>query len=125
MTWNSTDDTSPYLEYTKLCPTEQKYCVIERIEDKGVMFAYIRDCSDGVTMSVNDVERFQNISFNKNNYTSCGFRFQIGLVCITLCEGDFCNGPNINAVNDAGRPGDSLFLLIITSCWTIYHQLKL
>ncbi|XP_021364151.1 uncharacterized protein LOC110457271 [Mizuhopecten yessoensis] len=116
---NETLKNDSYLEYIKTCPPEQNYCVIERIEDKSVMFAYIRECSDGVRISINNVDRFQNMTFNKNNFTTCAFKWQVGIVCITLCEGNLCNGPIVADVGN-GQPVISSLLLITALCWSFF-----
>ncbi|XP_060075520.1 uncharacterized protein LOC132555181 [Ylistrum balloti] len=107
-----------YIEYVKICPPEQKFCAIERIEDKGVMFGYIRDCSDGETISVN-VTKFQNMTLNRNNFTTCAFQRQVGVVCITFCAGDFCNGPVSNSV---GYFVSYTLTLLVTTYWILLYS---
>ncbi|KAL3862762.1 hypothetical protein ACJMK2_008710 [Sinanodonta woodiana] len=60
------------------------YCVI------GDDQAYIRDCSDGLTVSFN-LTKFCKLL--PDNQTTCAYSNN-QLVCITLCKTDLCNGPS-------------------------------
>lgn len=61
----------------------------------GELVSYIRDCSDGKTFSVY-LDKFVGLA--ADNQTACGYQLQGLLVCVTLCAGDFCNGPTGSAV---------------------------
>ena len=71
-----------------------KYCMIEEMERLGSIQSYIRGCSNGQNFSVS-LDNVHQLKFlQSNNQTLCGYFENKGVVvCVTLCEGPFCNGP--------------------------------
>ena len=57
-----------------------------------------RDCSDGIKFSTNvSGTRLENLP--KDNNTHCAYVKDIlSMVCISVCRGNFCNGPADSAV---------------------------
>ncbi|XP_067658710.1 uncharacterized protein [Haliotis asinina] len=88
-------------KYYKNCDDlNQTMCMIERHVSQGAVKSYIRDCSDGKTFSFSvpgeefKYPRLENLP--PNNETTCTYDVTANMqVCITLCTGDICNGPQI------------------------------
>ncbi|KAL3862738.1 hypothetical protein ACJMK2_008691 [Sinanodonta woodiana] len=77
--------------YFKNCTDyNETFCVIELIMSRGDTFSYIRDCSDGKTFSI-ELNAFKNLA--ADNQTTCSYRGDGYLACVTLCNTDMCNGP--------------------------------
>ncbi|XP_063410116.1 uncharacterized protein LOC134693297 [Mytilus trossulus] len=84
------DDCRPYHQYNRT------HCCIEELERLGTIQSYIRRCCDGKDFSIppNDIPRLKFIS--DNNQTLCAYYENKGLVmCATMCDGNFCNGPSL------------------------------
>lgn len=76
-------------------PYGYKYCCIEELERLGTIQSYIRGCCDGKNFSVtiSDVPKLKFAV--PNNQSLCGYFENKGLVvCVTVCNGTFCNGPS-------------------------------
>ncbi|XP_048250166.1 uncharacterized protein LOC124121556 [Haliotis rufescens] len=88
-------DYVPKNKYYKNCDAvNQTMCMIERHTSQGVVKSYIRDCSDGETFSFakSKYPRLENLP--ANNETTCTYDVGPNIqICVTLCTGDICNGP--------------------------------
>ncbi|XP_052082192.1 uncharacterized protein LOC127719878 [Mytilus californianus] len=72
------------------------HCCIEELERLGTIQSYIRGCCDGKNFSIeaSQIPRLKFIS--DNNQTLCAYYENKGLVmCATMCDGNFCNGPSL------------------------------
>ncbi|VDI36483.1 Hypothetical predicted protein [Mytilus galloprovincialis] len=90
------EDEAPY-KYLKDCLNTSDICIIERIEEQGQTHAYIRDChTTGKSYSIQDL-RFNDLD-SSLNHTTCIYERGSSkrLVCVTICDTDFCNGPQID-----------------------------
>ncbi|VDI71847.1 Hypothetical predicted protein [Mytilus galloprovincialis] len=88
-------DKVPY-KYLKDCLNTSEICIIERIEEQGKTHAYLRDCHyTGRSYSIQD-PRFDDLDPSLN-HTTCIYEKGSSkkLVCVTICNTDFCNGPQI------------------------------
>ncbi|PVD36610.1 hypothetical protein C0Q70_03595 [Pomacea canaliculata] len=75
---------------------------------------FYRDCSDGERFSV-AINGSRLDDPQPDNITHCAFILQfMGQVCITLCSGHFCNGPN-NAGTTLGTHWSPTCLLLLSS----------
>ncbi|XP_046559196.1 uncharacterized protein LOC124268210 [Haliotis rubra] len=93
-------DESDYIrknKYYKNCDdVNQTMCMIESHVSQGVVKSYIRDCSDGETFSFakSKYPRLENLP--ANNETTCTYDVGPNIqICVTLCTGDVCNGPQL------------------------------
>ncbi|CAG2249169.1 unnamed protein product [Mytilus edulis] len=89
-------DKVPY-KYLKDCLNTSEICIIERIEEQGQTHAYLRDCHyTGRSYSIQD-PRFNDLDPSLN-HTTCIYERGSSkrLVCVTICDTDFCNGPQID-----------------------------
>ncbi|CAC5400878.1 unnamed protein product [Mytilus coruscus] len=90
------EDTVPY-KYLKDCLNTSEICIIERIEEQGQTHAYLRDCHNtGRSYSIQD-PRFDDLEPSLN-HTTCIYEKGSSkrMVCVTICDTDFCNGPQID-----------------------------
>ncbi|XP_041378457.1 uncharacterized protein LOC121390657 isoform X2 [Gigantopelta aegis] len=79
-------------------------CVIEtHMKEGGYFLSFRRDCSDGVHFSYNLLTSTPNISHLQNllpnNQSACAIYGDL-VVCLTLCDDDFCNGPRPNQTSN-------------------------
>ncbi|XP_067658637.1 uncharacterized protein [Haliotis asinina] len=112
-------DTASERPHFKDCDTfvNRSMCVIEEVRNvfTGDVASFNRDCSDGVTFSVN----MSTLSTDTPaNFTACGYGNHGYQICITLCNsGNFCNGPNRGAQKENPSVVTLTFLLSLTySC---------
>ncbi|XP_076451504.1 uncharacterized protein LOC143287412 [Babylonia areolata] len=86
--------------YYKECPGGsfgplQNFCVIEEFIVGGARKSFIRDCSDGKNFSFTGTvknAKLENVA--PDNFTTCIYLISANAhVCLSLCQGDFCNGP--------------------------------
>lgn len=83
----------------------------------GRMFAFIRDCSDGLTFSIHDVPRFGTLKASLNHTTCAYMPLSKIMACVTLCDTDFCNGPQIDSGKEIPRAQKWIILsLVMTLC---------
>ncbi|CAL1537041.1 unnamed protein product [Lymnaea stagnalis] len=76
--------------------SEWKYCMIETAKERGHYTLYHRGCHDGSNFTFKG-DRFQGIA--PNNETTCE-QVEARFVCYSLCETDYCNGPQLPDCND-------------------------
>jgi len=79
--------------YIKNCTAQNPAwdrCMIETLEQDGVIQHYHRGCHDGITFGTQfDSPRFKNLT--PTNETVCAH--VVVLACYTFCNTDLCNGP--------------------------------
>ncbi|VDI56525.1 Hypothetical predicted protein [Mytilus galloprovincialis] len=87
-------------QYLKNCEnTGYDRCVIERIEEQGQVHAYIRDCHNSANNYSFYDPKFLDLD-PARNHSSCIYdAFSKRVACVTVCETDFCNGPQIASGN--------------------------
>lgn len=94
---NTTNGTATFpSELVVACPTNHSRCVVEYIVDGDQAFKLMyRDCSDGQTFSADlSGTRLSSVGSNADNITHCAYHSGIqATVCISLCSGNLCNGP--------------------------------
>ncbi|CAI9741259.1 Hypothetical predicted protein [Octopus vulgaris] len=66
------------------------FCAIETKHVNGKSSYLIRECSDGNTKNFESFRKLRYLNPEKNT-TLC--TFINGIFCLTICETDFCNGP--------------------------------
>ncbi|CAC5399561.1 unnamed protein product [Mytilus coruscus] len=87
-------------QYLKNCENYDR-CVIERIEEQGLLHAYIRDCHNSANNYSFYDPKFLDLD-PARNHTSCIYdAFSKRVACVTVCETDFCNGPQIAGGNNS------------------------
>lgn len=101
--------------YNKTCVHDpannftQPYCVIEEFFEGEDLKSFLRDCSDGKTFSFTESNvdgsnsnRYPKLKqIRPDNYTTCVYSTASrGHICLTLCEGDFCNAPRPNITEE-------------------------
>ncbi|XP_076452083.1 uncharacterized protein LOC143287729 [Babylonia areolata] len=86
--------------YYKECPdgslgASQNFCVIEAFYQAGDLKSFIRDCSDGQNFSfTGEVKSPKLENLAPDNFTTCVYLISRNShLCLTLCQGDFCNAP--------------------------------
>ncbi|VDI22444.1 Hypothetical predicted protein [Mytilus galloprovincialis] len=74
------------------------YCCVEEFEGGGFMNAYIRTCCDGISWSFNTtaLKTLKNVQ-NSNDSLCQHSTGTITTTCVTMCTGNFCNGPTAAA----------------------------
>ena len=80
----------------------------------GITYSFIRDCTNNTigTYSFPITGRLHLLK--PNNVTVCMFNVEtLGQECISLCESDFCNGPNSGAVGLLPPGPTGLYISII------------
>ncbi|XP_063410744.1 uncharacterized protein LOC134693768 [Mytilus trossulus] len=89
-------------QYLKNCEnTEYNRCVIERIEEQGQVHAYIRDCHNRANNYSFYDPKFLDLD-PARNHSSCIYdAFSKRVACVTVCDTDFCNGPQIAGGNSS------------------------
>ncbi|CAC5369396.1 unnamed protein product [Mytilus coruscus] len=93
------------------------YCCIEEFEQGGFMLAYIRTCCDGITWSFNTTTLNKLKNVQKSNDSLCQHYTETTTrTCVTMCRGNFCNGPTAAANNLHTFITLTLFLLILILC---------
>ncbi|XP_029651581.1 uncharacterized protein LOC115224798 [Octopus sinensis] len=81
------------------------FCAIETRFINGKSSYLIRECSDGNTFTFDkNYDTFHKLRYlnPEKNTTLCTF-FN-GILCLTICETDFCNGPQSTAVINSHTP---------------------
>lgn len=107
----------PYIkncsDYAKNGVEKYEYCVIEEVQSYGTVNAFIRDCSDMVNFSPVNIT---SLKFLKaDNQTVCGYsHLQYATMCVRVCTGDFCNGPEGSAFRVLASPLASLLMTFMT-----------
>ncbi|WAR14360.1 hypothetical protein MAR_004465 [Mya arenaria] len=112
------DDNKSYSHYLKNCtPPYNQSCIIETFSVLGQTVSHIRDCSDGRFFSFNQTLQNQRNAYTRlheldnSNETACVWDGQ-HLVCLSKCDGDFCNGPVLERkINAAAEQGVSLTVM--------------
>ncbi|XP_063409547.1 uncharacterized protein LOC134692867 isoform X2 [Mytilus trossulus] len=96
------DTNTKKYQYLKNCQNSNyDRCVIERIEEQGQVHAYIRDCHNSANNYSFYDPKFSDLD-PARNHTSCIYdAFSKRLACVTVCETDFCNGPQIAGGNSS------------------------
>lgn len=88
--------------YVQNCTALDKhnYCCIEEFEGGGFIKAYIRTCCDGINWSF-DSEKLKTLkNIQTNNDSLCQHNTEsLTTTCVTMCRGNFCNGPTSAAKN--------------------------
>ncbi|PVD36611.1 hypothetical protein C0Q70_03596 [Pomacea canaliculata] len=103
------------------CGVWFEYCMIQEIflGAKNGSSSFSRDCSDGKQFSF-DVKNIQKEYSSIDNRTRCWFDAHLkGQVCLSLCQGDFCNGPVYPTASSASQTFSKscvLALLIVLFC---------
>ncbi|XP_061185272.1 uncharacterized protein LOC133193346 [Saccostrea echinata] len=96
-----------YKQFVKNCTvyldsSQETLCVIESHEYRGQVNMFMRDCTDGVNFAA----KFEAVQRPRaDNQTYCDRKGDTGTYCVTMCKGDFCNGPTPSA-------GDTLHLSV-------------
>lgn len=109
-------DTSSSTEPKKYmkCIGKGEMCMILDISKNGKTQFYIRHCTDGVKIPYGD-----NLGSRlSDNTTRCALDTSTvpgRLVCLTLCRGKLCNGPNPNSASHTGYGIILIFLSLILS----------
>ncbi|XP_021372906.1 uncharacterized protein LOC110462954 [Mizuhopecten yessoensis] len=98
----------------KNCSGAETYCSIEKIESRGALVSYIRGCSDGTSFSAS-LSKFRDLP--ADNQTACGYQLSGYLICISLCRGNFCNGPTATA---AGFTPNMILLVLLFPVFRLY-----
>ncbi|XP_062569217.1 uncharacterized protein LOC134231294 [Saccostrea cucullata] len=104
------------MKYAKNCGgyANFTYCMIETIENRGEVHSYIRDCSDGASFSYR-LSKLSNV--HPDNQTTCGYTGQGYVICVRLCQTNFCNGPfPLSAANTEKHWNGLLFVLFMAYC---------
>uniref|UniRef100_A0A0L8G5W9 Protein quiver n=1 Tax=Octopus bimaculoides TaxID=37653 RepID=A0A0L8G5W9_OCTBM len=89
------------------------FCAIETEYINSKSSYLIRECSDGETFTFNrNLDNFQKLKYlnPEKNTTLCTYRN--GILCLTTCETDFCNGPQSMAVIHSHIPALVITLAI-------------
>ncbi|CAC5369394.1 unnamed protein product [Mytilus coruscus] len=90
------------------------YCCIEEFEQRGIILAYIRTCCDGITWSFNTTVLNTLKNVKKSNDSLCQHNAATTTTtCVTMCRGNFCNGPTAAANNLHTLITLTLFSLIL------------
>ncbi|XP_062619048.1 uncharacterized protein LOC134280621 [Saccostrea cucullata] len=100
-----------YRQYVKNCTvylsgSQETLCVMETHEYRGQVNMFMRDCTDGVNFSAEFTSPQRP---RADNQTYCDRKGDLGTYCVTMCRGDFCNGPEPSA---ADNPRLSVCLLL-------------
>ena len=81
------------------------------------MFAFIRDCSDSHTFSIPGVPRFGTLKASLNHTTCVYMSFSKIMACVTLCDTDFCNGPQIDSGKESLRAQKWVILALVMTLY--------
>lgn len=99
-----------YDDNVRNCTEDKQYCKIEKIEARGQLLSYIRGCSDGSSFSLN----FRSFTASTDNRSTCIFdQNSAQQFCVTLCSGDFCNGPS--SATEL-TPNMVIFISLLVAC---------
>ncbi|XP_048753151.1 uncharacterized protein LOC125664426 [Ostrea edulis] len=107
--------------YAKSCKGYQNftYCMIETIENRGEMHSYRRDCSDGVSFSY-DAAKLRAV--RPDNQTTCAYNGQGYVICVRLCQRNFCNGPFPFSSANTERQWSCLIVLLVISFYVMFGE---
>ncbi|ESO99498.1 hypothetical protein LOTGIDRAFT_158590 [Lottia gigantea] len=86
--------------YIRHCDANHEYCLIEQFIQNGKVSSLIRDCNNKKDFSVEENQKGRLKNVNTKNETVCTFTGGY-LVCISLCDQDYCNGPTGSNPNSA------------------------
>ncbi|XP_063409136.1 uncharacterized protein LOC134692607 [Mytilus trossulus] len=106
--------------FVKNCSENESYCMIEKITTKYSFASYIRDCSNGHSFSYSQIDRLQGIA--PNNSSRCAY-YNEHLVCVTLCLGNFCNGPQEVSSAPLTCVGNQLLYFILAFLYSVHKLL--
>ncbi|XP_046576918.1 uncharacterized protein LOC124284842 [Haliotis rubra] len=107
--------TASEVPHYKNCNTfgNRSMCIIEEVRNvfTGDVSSFNRDCSDGVSFSINSTSLSTD---TPANFTACAYGNHGYQICITLCNsGNFCNGPNRGAQQENPSVVALTFLLCL------------
>ncbi|KAK7094298.1 uncharacterized protein [Littorina saxatilis] len=105
-------------DLVSICPDTMQFCVIERMIRPNQLPLMYRDCSDGVHFAM-PTNGTRLVPAPKDNNTHCALPSlsETGMLCITLCQDDLCNGPTATARLLSGSAG----LLVL--CWLMSRSI--
>ncbi|XP_045161260.2 uncharacterized protein LOC123526253 isoform X2 [Mercenaria mercenaria] len=129
-TYKQAMDGKGYEKVKKDCtPPYNVTCMIESFEVLGNTVSHIRGCSDGIHFSFSSnlqanrsaYERLEKLT--TNNETACVWDGQ-NQVCLTKCDTNFCNGPQLEEVinNATVTKVSSLLMLLVIFASTIFQR---
>ncbi|XP_067658908.1 uncharacterized protein [Haliotis asinina] len=79
------------------CSADQPLCMIEVYIKLGQVYSYIRDCTANKADSFSFAKEGRLAHVSTDNITTCTFdKHTMGQMCLTLCSGQFCNGPQVS-----------------------------
>ncbi|XP_046375851.2 uncharacterized protein LOC124148664 isoform X1 [Haliotis rufescens] len=84
-------------ELLRNCSASQPFCMIEVYIKLGLVYSYIRDCTSNQNDSFSFAKEGRLKVITATNITTCTFDKQtMGQMCLTICSGQFCNGPQVS-----------------------------
>ncbi|XP_060590594.1 uncharacterized protein LOC132745661 [Ruditapes philippinarum] len=114
----------------KTCtPPYNKTCIMETYEILGNTVSHIRGCSDNEHFSFLSSLSYNRSAYQRledlkiNNETACVWDGQ-HLVCLTKCDTNFCNGPQLKEVINSATVINlsSILMFVIVLASNIFHR---